>query len=145
MFASLSTKDGGYVIFGDNSEGKIIGIGNIGKELSPIIENILFVDGLKHNLLSISQLCDQGNRVIFDNAKCTIESIKDNKTLFIGQRVKNVYVFTIDDIASINGTCLTAMNKNGLLWYRRLRHVRINLISKLVKKDLVIELPNISF
>ena len=54
MFASLSSKDGRYVTFRDNSKGKIIGIGNVGKELSPIIENVLFVDVLKHNFLSIS-------------------------------------------------------------------------------------------
>ena len=56
MFASLTPKDGGFVTFGDNSKGKIIGIANIGKEHSPIIKNVLVVDGLKHNLLTISQL-----------------------------------------------------------------------------------------
>ena len=40
MFAYPSSKDGGYVTFGDNSKGKIIGIGNVGKEPSLIIENI---------------------------------------------------------------------------------------------------------
>ena len=55
MFASLNPKDGGFMTFGDNSKGKIIGIDNMGKEPSPIIENILLVDGLKHNLLSISR------------------------------------------------------------------------------------------
>ena len=79
MFASLSTKDGGYVTFGDNSNGKIIGIGNVGKDPSPIIEIVLLVDGLKYNFLSISQLCDRGNKVIFDKNACTIESIKDKK------------------------------------------------------------------
>ena len=54
MFASLFTKDGGYVTFGDNSKGKIISIGNVGKEPSHIIEYILFTDGLKHNLISIN-------------------------------------------------------------------------------------------
>ena len=75
MYASLSSKDGGYLTFRDNNKGKIIGIGNVGKEPSPIIENVLLIDGLKHNLLSISQLCDRGNRVMltqcldFDNNK----------------------------------------------------------------------------
>ena len=59
MFAFLFTKDGRYVTFGDNSKGKIIGVGNVRKEISPRIENILLIDGLKHNLLSISQLCDK--------------------------------------------------------------------------------------
>ena len=145
MFASLNPKDGGFVTFGDNSKGKIIGIGNVGKEPSPIIENVLLVDGLKHNLLSISQLCDKGNKVIFDKNMCTIENIKDDKTLFIGQRIENVYVFKIDDVEPTNGTCLSAMNDNGWLWHRRLGHAHIDLISKLAKKELVIGLPKISF
>ena len=145
MFASLYSNDGRYVIFRDNSKCKIIVIGDIGQELSPIIENLLVVDVLKDNLISISQFCDRENRVIFDNFICTIESIKDNKILFIDQRVKNVYVFTIDDVAPTNGTCLTTMNDNGWLQHRRLRHVHINLISKLFKKYLVIGLPEISF
>ena len=85
-FNSLTLKDGGFVIFGDNSKGKIIGIGNIGNSSSPIIEDVLFVDGLKHNLLSISQLCDKSNRVILEKSKCAIEITKDNKILFVGQR-----------------------------------------------------------
>ena len=65
MFTTLVPKDGGYVTFGDNSKGKIIGIGSIGKSHFSIIENVLLVEGLKHNLISISQLCNKENRVIF--------------------------------------------------------------------------------
>ena len=54
MFSTLIPKDGGYVTFGDNKKGKIIGIRNIDKTKSSNIENVLLVDGLKHNLLSIS-------------------------------------------------------------------------------------------
>ena len=53
-FSSLSLKDGGMVTFGDNGKGKIVGIDTIGKNSSIIIENVLLVQGLKHNLLSIS-------------------------------------------------------------------------------------------
>jgi hypothetical protein len=48
-FTSLTLKDGRNVTFGDNAEGKIIGIGNIGKTHSLVIEDDLSVDGLKHN------------------------------------------------------------------------------------------------
>ena len=106
MFASLSSKDGRFITFRDNSKGKIIGIGNVVKEPSLIIENVLLVDGLKHNLLSINQLYDKGNKVIFDKDICKIESTKDNKILFIGQMVENIYVFRIYDVDQINGTCL---------------------------------------
>ena len=68
-FVNLSRKDGGLVTFGDNKEGKIIGKGTL-------IENVLLVDGLKQDLLSISQLCDKGFRVIFDKNNCIIENVK---------------------------------------------------------------------
>ena len=51
--------------FGDNGKGRIIGHDSIGNNSSSLIENVLLVDGLKHNLLSISQLCDKCFKVIF--------------------------------------------------------------------------------
>nr|CAN81294.1 hypothetical protein VITISV_003263 [Vitis vinifera] len=59
-FAFLTKRNGGYVTFGDNSKGRIIGQDSIGNGTSSLIESVLLVDGLKHNLLSISQLCDKG-------------------------------------------------------------------------------------
>ena len=64
-FFELKPKHGGFVTFGDNNKGKISGAGKIGNVHSTIIENVLLVDGLKHNLLSISQPCDKGYIVIF--------------------------------------------------------------------------------
>ena len=41
----------GHNIYSYYSKGEIIGIGNMGKEPS-IIENVLLVDGLKHNFIA---------------------------------------------------------------------------------------------
>ena len=65
MFLSLKSKDGGKVTFVDNLQGKIVGIGKIGKYPLPSINNVLLVEELKHNLLSISQLCDSGYHISF--------------------------------------------------------------------------------
>ena len=56
---------GGIVTFKGNKKGKIIRVGKIGTHPYPSIDNALFVEGLKHNLLSISQLCDSGYDVSF--------------------------------------------------------------------------------
>ena len=53
-FKELELESGGVVTFGDNSKGQIEGIGSIGNHSSILIENFLLVNGLKHNLLSIS-------------------------------------------------------------------------------------------
>ena len=47
--------------FGNEKSKTIVGIGKIGELLSHSIENAYLVDGLKHNLLSVSQLCDKDN------------------------------------------------------------------------------------
>ena len=60
QFTSLEIIDGENVTFGDNSKGKIIGTGKINIIPASFIENVLYIDGLKHNLLSISQFCDKG-------------------------------------------------------------------------------------
>lgn len=74
---------------GDNEKGKIIGKGETGKQISKI-HNVVLVDGLKHNLLSISQLCDIGNKVIFGTDMCSIQSAKDNKIFFVANRNGNM-------------------------------------------------------
>ena len=52
-------KEGRTVGFGGNQTGKIIGSSTIGNS-SISINNVWLVDGLNHNLLSISQFSDNG-------------------------------------------------------------------------------------
>ena len=78
-FAFLTKKKGGYVTFEDYAKEKIIGQGNIGNGTSSLIESVLLVDGLKHDLLSISQLRDKGFKVIFEASHCIIKDIQNDK------------------------------------------------------------------
>ena len=48
LLTSLILKHGGYVTYGDNNKGKIIGNGNIGVKGSLTIQNVLLVEGLKY-------------------------------------------------------------------------------------------------
>ena len=64
-FVFLARRKRGYVTFEDKNKCRIIGHGYIGNNSSSLIENVLLVDGLKHNLLSISKLCEKGFKVIF--------------------------------------------------------------------------------
>ena len=74
MFQSLELKAGGYVGFEGNQKGKIIGSGTIGNDYLPSITNVLLVDRLMHNLLSISQLSDNGYDIIFNQKYCKVFS-----------------------------------------------------------------------
>ena len=91
-FSTFTKKNGVFVTFGDNAKGKIIGTRNVGNSSPPIIDNVLLVDNLKHNLFSISQLCelyDKGYRVVFESSKCLIENGCLKEVIFIGDREDN--------------------------------------------------------
>ena len=51
--------------FGNEKSGEIQGIGKVGSMDTHAIENVYYLNGLQHNLLSISQIWDKGNNVLF--------------------------------------------------------------------------------
>ena len=134
----------GSVTFGDNSKGRIMGIGSINQNRASM-EKVLFVQGLKHNLMSVSQLCDNGMRVIFEATKCTVENMTNRKTIFQGKREGNVYVIHLEDLEGTN-ICLAAnISEDPELWHRRLGHASYGILSKLIKNNLVDGLPELEF
>ncbi|XP_058727605.1 uncharacterized protein LOC131599176 [Vicia villosa] len=61
-----------YVTFGDGAKGEIKGVGKLNCSGVPNLEGVLLVKGLTANLISISQLCDQGYQVNFTRAECVV-------------------------------------------------------------------------
>ena len=148
QFITLETKRGGVVTFGDNGQGHIMGIGKIQITPSIYVDNVLYVSGLKHNLISISQLCDKGFKVSFEASICTVTNPIDSSIILVGKRYGNVYLIDLNNLSSSNH-CLVAdnakMNEIGWLWHRRLGHASTHLILKLLKMDLVKGIPSLDF
>ena len=63
-----------YVTFGDGAKRKIKGIGKLVRTGSPLLDDVLLVEGLTANMISISQLCDQGLEVRFSKEECLVIS-----------------------------------------------------------------------
>eukprot|EP00253_Pinus_taeda_P023378 PITA_23378 len=53
------------VSFGNDTPAFIKGKGYVYLKEKVKVENVVYVDCLKHNLLSVSKMCDQGNEVVF--------------------------------------------------------------------------------
>ena len=144
----MPKEDGGVVTFGDNGQGKIIGIGQVQINSTTYIENVLHVKGLKHNLISISQLCDKGYTVSFSTTMCVITNPKDNSIIFIRNRHGNIYIVDLNNMSNLSQCLMANKNKNeevSWLWHRRLGHASMNLMSKLIRKDLVKGLSKVKF
>ena len=140
--------DGGLVAFGDG-KGRITGKGKI-KTAKFDFEDVYFVNELKYNLFSVSQMCDKKNSVLFTETACFILSpnfklIDESHILLTVPKQNNMYSFDLQNVVpSGNLTCLfaKASNDESNLWHRRLRHVNFKTVNKLVKGKLVRGLPS---
>ena len=56
----------GKVTFGDNVKGKLVDKWRVGKLPNSYNDDVLLVEALKHNLLSINQFLDKGNKVTYN-------------------------------------------------------------------------------
>nr|GEV19038.1 putative ribonuclease H-like domain-containing protein [Tanacetum cinerariifolium] len=109
--------NGGYVSFGGNPKGgKISGKGKI-RTGNLDFDDVYFVNELKFNLFSVSQMCDKKNSVLFTDAECLVLSPE----------------FKLPDE---NQVLLKVPRENNMLG-----HINFKSMNKLVKGNIVRGLP----
>ncbi|GKB97148.1 putative ribonuclease H-like domain-containing protein [Tanacetum coccineum] len=137
--------NGGYVTFGGGAYGgRITGKGTL-KTNCLDFEDVHYVDELKFNLFSVSQMCDKKNYVLFIDTECLVLSpnfkLPDESHILLRiPREDNMYSFDMKNIAPKESlTCLVAKatSDESMLWHRRLGHINFKNINKLVKENLV--------
>ena len=74
LFKSLKEKEDSFVTFGDGSHSQVLEKGTIDIPRLPLLTNVLYIKGLKVNLLSINQICDKDFLVQFSKKGCLILS-----------------------------------------------------------------------
>ncbi|XP_070017628.1 uncharacterized protein [Nicotiana sylvestris] len=125
--------------------GYILRVEKVGKSLTHSIQNVYYVNGLKYNLLSVSQICDKGNKVEFLSKICTVTDLVIGEIVLVAKRYKNIYVADFESIQSGDLSSLKAVDDEVELWHRRLGHASFSLLNKLIQKDLVHGLPMSQF
>jgi hypothetical protein len=104
-FISLNRK-GGNVAFGYDSFSKILRKGVVELVSEHVKEkNVLLVEDLKHNILSVSKICDQGYTLKFDSGRCLIRE-KDSRILVASptRRPSNIYILGEEKIKKTEDT-----------------------------------------
>ncbi|XP_070035649.1 uncharacterized protein [Nicotiana tomentosiformis] len=144
-FLSVKALQGGSVSFGNGKKGYILGVGRIGKSPTHSIENVYYVNARKYSLLSVSQICDKGNKVEFVSKICTVTNLVTGDVILMAKIYKNIYVADFESLHNGDLTCLSAVDDDTKLWHRRLGHASFTWLNKLVRKDLVRGLPKSSF
>ena len=114
------------VSFGNETLAVIKGKGSVLLKEKVKAGNVMYVDGLKHNLLSVSQMCDQGNNVVFRSNGCVIRELDTGETVIKGIRTpNNLYI-----LKGGKQQCYLSKNYEHWLWHRRLGHLSFPQIRK---------------
>lgn len=140
---SMKEENDEEVTIGDDSTHPVKGVGTctikLNSSVSLQVRGVLYVPGIKRNLVSISTLEDNGYRVTFMDNKVLAwpknSSIKKAKTT--GQRQGYLYeLCTKPNLALIHET----IDANEI-WHRRLGHLSFRALSSM--GDLVTSLPKL--
>jgi hypothetical protein len=107
------------------------------------ISNVFLVDSLGYNLLSVSQLCKMGYNCLFTDVGVTVFRRSDDSVAFKGVLEGQVYL--VDFNRAELDTCLIAKTNMGWLWHRRLAHVGMKNLHKLLKGEHILGLTNVHF
>jgi transposase InsO family protein len=147
MFTSyVKNKDSqDSIIFGDGNQGKVKGLGNIAITSEHSVSNVFLVESLGYNLLSVSQLCNMGYNYLFTNVDVSVFRRSDGSLAFKSALDGKLYLVDFSKENVDLDACLIAKTNMGWLWHRRLAHVGMKNLHKLLKGDHVLGLTDVYF
>jgi transposase InsO family protein len=133
------------ITFGDGNQGLVKGLGKIAISPDHFISNVFLVDSLDYNLLSVSQLCKMGYNYLFTDVGVTVFRKSDDSIVFKRVLDGQLYLVDFNDNQAELDTCLIAKINMGWLWHRRLTHVGMKNLHKLLKGEHILGLTNVHF
>jgi hypothetical protein len=129
IFTKLDSNEN--IVFRDNSKGGVLGLGKVAIALEHSITNVLHVDLLSYNLLSVFQLCEIGYNCHFTYKGVEVFRREDFSIIFMGLLNNKLYLVDFNKGKANLETCLVAKSSMGWQWHRRLAHVRMRNLAKL--------------
>jgi hypothetical protein len=96
-------------------------------------------------LLYVSQLCKMGYNSLFTDIGVTVFRRSDDSITFKGVLEGQLYLVDFNENKVELNTCLIAKTNMGWLWHRRLAHVGMKYLHKLLKGEHILGLTNVHF
>ena len=139
-FQKLQAKTG-TITFGNDNSSKVLGKGTVtlGSK-DAVAENVLLIENMRHNLLSVSQMCDQGHVFMFTSKDYKIQREDSGKLVATTSRTPN-NIYMLDEIK--RERCCLGKEDESWLWHRRMGHIHFGNLIKVSKHQAVREMPNI--
>ncbi|GAU42392.1 hypothetical protein TSUD_296900 [Trifolium subterraneum] len=122
------------------------GMGNVVIQRSngkkAVIEKVLYVSGMKCNLMSVGQLLEKGFKAVFEGETLKLFDSKQRLILKIAQSQNRTFK---TQVKTIEVECLATSteDKDSDLWNRRYGHLNFKSLSMLNSKNMVLGLPSV--
>jgi hypothetical protein len=133
-----------YVTFVDDKKGKVLGTDAIKVNNFFTLNDVAFMNRLRYNLLSVSQLADADLSVLF--RKSNYHALDSSGKRVCGiSHIRNIFQFDFSSTQS-SLRCLISQSSSELRkWHRRLGHPSFDLLYQLYGLDLLRGLPLLKF
>jgi len=102
----------------------------------------LLVKGLAANLISISQLCDQGLSVNFNKTEWQIIN-EEGKLSMKGIRSKDNYYLWVSQEQDLIFSCMLSKDEEVRLWHQKLGHLNMQGIKKAISLEAIRGIPKL--
>jgi hypothetical protein len=125
-----------YITFGDNGRGRVLSEGGFKVSDKVTIKRVALVQSLGFNLLSVSQLLDEGFEVLFRHGG---SRVLDSRGYLVCMVIPEGQVFRADFSQSSGvARCFLVGSSSELWkWHRKLGHLSFDLLSRLSKLNLI--------
>jgi len=90
-------------------------------------------------------LCDLGFQCLFTEKEVVVSKNDNGQVIFKGFRYNNLYLVDFNPKDANLKTSQFTESSLGWLWHRRLNHVGMGTLKKLLKKDMVRRLKDVVF
>jgi hypothetical protein len=134
LVVNLHPSNTKFVTLGDGTKREVMGVGKLDCPETPKLSDVLLVKGLTVNLISISQLCDQGYKVEFTKGGCVVLN-GCNQEVMRGDRSKdNCYLWKSKDSLNFPKCPLAKGDQEGKLGHGRLDPLQVKGVKKSISK-----------
>jgi hypothetical protein len=124
LFSTHASCDNKIIILGDDSFHEVQGRGEVPMSvLGDCIKNIwnvLYVPGLRTNLLFVSKITDENYSIVFHKKQCLIKD-PNNNIIVRGLQCDDMYRF--DGIPKLQQAFMTCFTSESQLWHERYGHL----------------------
>jgi hypothetical protein len=125
-----------YITFGDNGRGRVVSEGEIKVSNKITLRRVALIQSLGYNLLSVSQLLDEGFEVLFrPGGSWILDSRGDLVCIVIPEG--QVFRADFSQSSGVKRCFLAGSSSELWKWHRKLGHLSFDLLSRLSKLNLV--------